>query len=108
MILYALLTTALYYLGCRARVTHFLWSRYPRWLDDLTICPACSGYWYGLGVGLLGAWLELPFLGLEPRHLATPVLVGFASIAWTPILAAAHVYAIEMLDPPDRERNADS
>lgn len=103
LLLYALLTTSLYYLGCRASITERLWSRYPEWLEDIAICPACSGFWYGLACGGLGAWLELPFLGLDPRHAATPIIISLAAIAWTPIIAVFHIPAVEALDPPDRK-----
>lgn len=42
LILYPMLTTALYYLGARAMITKFIWSRYPKWLDKFMLCSACQ------------------------------------------------------------------
>lgn len=94
-VLYALVTTAMYYLGARAMVTKFLWSRYPAWLDYYTMCAACSGFLYGIAVALaIGWWRDLPFLGLPGRLWLTPVLVGLSSLVWTPILANKQVNAL--------------
>lgn len=95
-ILYALLTTCLYYLGVRAKITHWLWSRYPKWLDNFMMCSACSGFWYGLVVAFgIGWWRELPFLGLPGRLWITPIVIAFCSIVWTPIIAAIHLQAFD-------------
>lgn len=95
LILYPLLCAAAYYLAARAKITRPLWSRYPRWLDEFTLCAACSGFWYGLACGGLGWWLKLPLGGLPPREPATVVIVGLAAIVWTPVVAAAHLRALE-------------
>jgi hypothetical protein len=94
IILYPLLTTALYYLASQALITEFLWSHYPPKLDSFMSCPACTGFWYGLLCGALGWWLRLPYLGLDPRHFATPVLIGLSSIVWTPLLSNLHTRAM--------------
>lgn len=96
VLLYALLTTSLYYLGVRAKITRWLWSRYPKWLDNFMMCAACSGFWYGLAVGFVGGWdYDLPFLGLAGRSWITPFVVAFCSIVWTPIIAAIHLRAFD-------------
>ena len=43
LFIYPLICTALYYLGAHAAITQWLWSRYPKWLDELTMCAACAG-----------------------------------------------------------------
>lgn len=97
-LLYALLTTAVYYLMARAAITQFLWSRYPWWLDYYTLCAACSGVLYGVAVSLILGWtLNLPFLGLPGRFWLTPIIVGLCSMIWTPILANAHINALAQL-----------
>jgi hypothetical protein len=98
IVLYSLLTTALYYLFARAMITKPLWSRYPPWLDYYTMCAACSGFAYGVVVALAIGWTQdIPFLGLPGRFWVTPVVVGLGSIVWTPILGDFHVRALQNL-----------
>lgn len=100
--LYALLSTALYYLFARAMITKSLWSRYPAWLDYYTSCAACSGFLYGGTVALAIGWTQdLPFLGLEGRFWATPIVVGLGSMVWTPVLAEIHIRALLQLGVAD-------
>jgi hypothetical protein len=93
LLVYALLTSAMFYLGSRAVITQWLWSRYPpklaRWAD----CAACSGFWYGLIVGVTAKLLQngagdllqngAGILG-EPY---SPIVIGLCSMVWTPIVA---------------------
>lgn len=92
-LLYALLTTAAYSLLTQARITEWLWSRYPDGFAEFMNCPSCSGFWYGIGCGALGWWMDWPFLVAEPDHWLTPVLVGLCSYVWTPILACTYTDA---------------
>lgn len=96
-ILYGTICTALHYLLARAKITAWLWSRYPAWLDYWMTCTACSGFWYGLACGALGAHYDLPLLGLDPDHWLTIAAAAAVGMVWTPILAFAQVYAWERL-----------
>lgn len=101
--LYVTLTTALYYLVSRAKVTEFAWSRYPKWLDYWTSCAACSGFWYGLGIaaviGRSRGWA--PF-GLDATAWFTPFVVAATTMVWTPILARLMVVSwMELVIEPD-------
>lgn len=108
-VLYALLTGCFYYLGARAKITQWLWSRYPKWLDNFMMCSACSGFWYGLGVGFgLGWWRELPFLGLPGRLWVTPIVIALCSIVWTPIVAAIHLRAFDYTGAAPEDEDAPS
>lgn len=98
-LLYPMLCTAAYYLAARARITEDLWKRYPAWLNELTLCSACSGFWYGLGCGGLGWWRGWSFAGLPGDHWLTVVLVGLCGVVWTPLLAALHLHALRHIDP---------
>ena len=100
-VLYPLLTCAAYYLGARAEITRFVWSRYPRRVDAFMACAACSGLWYGLAAGYLGVYLDVSFMGIPPDHWITPLLVGFCSLVWTPILAWLHLGAVDALGLPE-------
>lgn len=102
MIILALLTTSAFYLGSRAVVTEFLWSRYPVRFARFMDCAACSGFWYGLIAGAaLGPTMELPpTLNL----VYGPVLIGLCSIVWTPIVAGVMQRGFEQLGaviPPE-------
>ena len=94
-LIYPLLTAAFYYLGGRAQVTQFLWSRYPPRFDAFMQCAACTGFWYGAGLGFVGLATGTPFLGSSAWW--TPIVVGLAAIVWTPIVANAHEGALHQL-----------
>src|SRR5258706_1320967 len=88
LILYALVTPALFYLGSRAMITSWLWSKYSRKLSSFMDCSACSGTWHGFLVGILGGYgLKLPFLGLPGESPSTVVAVALCSMTWTPIVS---------------------
>ena len=88
LVLYALCTSSIFYLGSRAELSRPLWSRYPSWLAKWADCSACSGFWYGLGVAAFGGYaLHLSFLGMPGDRAATVAFAGLASLTWTPIVA---------------------
>lgn len=88
VLIYALCTASLYYLGSRALITRFLWSRYPAGLASFMDCSACVGAWYGVIVAALGGyWLGLPFMGLRGDAISTVAVVALCSMSWTPIVA---------------------
>jgi hypothetical protein len=107
--LYGLIASALYYLGSRAKITEFLWSRYPPAFDKFMMCAACTGFWLGLGLAfLIGWWHEIPFLLLPGRFWLTPIIVAITSVVLTPLFAAAHLRALEYtsampLEEPDAQ-----
>lgn len=106
-LLYAMLCATAYYLGARAVITEPLWSRYPAWLEHWARCAACSGTWYGIVLGFaIGRTFDLPFLGLDGRHPATPFIIGLCATWWTPIAAWVQIYcllALSSLDAPPVE-----
>ncbi len=96
--LYMLLTPSLYYLGSRAIITQFLWSRYSpkfaRWAD----CSACSGTWYGALVGFIGGYgCGLSFLGLPGNAGGTIIAIALCSMTWTPIMSALMQFSLNSL-----------
>ena len=100
ILIYPLLTTALFYLGARAQITQPLWSRYPTKLDAFMSCASCSGFWYGLTVAAaIGIPTKTPFLGATAWW--TIPLVGVCSIVWTAWLAALHEKALHSLTIED-------
>lgn len=102
--IYPLATVALFYLGSQAMITKWLWSRYPRWLDELAQCSACSGFWLGILVALAGGFaLDLPFAGLPAHAWYTPPIVGLCAIVWTPLIADLHIRALLRLGGSDAQ-----
>lgn len=88
LLLYALCTASLFYLGSRAVITSWLWSRYPLKLGHFFDCSACSGTWYGALVGYVGGYhLGLSFLGLPGDRPETVAAVALCAMAFTPIAA---------------------
>ncbi len=84
IIVYALLTSAAYYLGSRALITRWLWSRYPPTLARFVDCAACSGFWYGLASAAI---LRIPIPGIPIPEWASCMVIAICSIVWTPIVA---------------------
>lgn len=74
--------TALYYLGSRAVITRWLWSRYPPSLAAFMDCSACSGFWYGFFATIVAG-------DYRPFPIALPFaapLTGLVTLVTTPIL----------------------
>lgn len=98
IILFSLLSTALFYLGSRAKITSWLWSRYPKPVTEFMDCSACSGFWYGVLIAVtFGRRYDLTYLGLDPYDLWTPILVGLGSMTLTPIVGGLMQAGFEAL-----------
>lgn len=98
LILYPLLSTALYYLGSRALITEAIWRRYPPELARFADCAACTGFWWGLILALtLGQHEHMDFLSLSHDDLVTPIVVAFCSLVWTPIVAGLMQRGLDFL-----------
>lgn len=80
-----ILTATIHWLIARAEISKAFWSAIwlPERIDQLLRCPACSGFWLGLGLGGLGIrplttghwWIDVPasaILGV----FATPLFEG--------------------------------
>jgi hypothetical protein len=79
---YAIVSTALWYLGSRALITQALWSRYPPRFARFMDCSACCGFWWGLIYSILdGGALDA---SLSTSH---PIIVGLCMIVMVPLLA---------------------
>lgn len=98
LLVYSLLTSALYYLLARAEISRFLWSRYPAKLDHFMTCAACSGFWYGVLVSVvLGHFGGFHFPELPDDGYTAHVIVGLCSIVWTPVVSWLHLAALDRL-----------
>jgi hypothetical protein len=94
LVILAIISAALFYLGSRARITQALWSLYPPRFAIFMDCAACTGFWWGLILSMLCIPRELMFDTLYiPRDtsymtVTTPILYGFVMMVLTPIVAA--------------------
>lgn len=84
-LLFPVVGAFLYYLGAYAAITQWLWSRYPAPVRALADCPACSGFWYGLGLAFLARWRGWDFLGFEVDLAVVPLVACWGGF-WVPIL----------------------
>lgn len=90
LFIFGVLCAVLHWLAGRAEITKPLWSRAPGPLDRALRCPACSGFWLGLGLGLLG--LRPVLIG----HAFTDVLLtGLLGIFATPIFETGFLFALQ-------------
>jgi hypothetical protein len=88
LILFSLISTALFYLGSRALITRWLWSQYPQWLSHFMDCAACVGTWWGFVLAFVfGHYYNWAILGLHPHQWFTVALTGLALEVTTPIVA---------------------
>lgn len=88
---WTLLLTFAYYLFARAEITRWLWSRYPRWLDSLARCAACTGFWLGL---FLSFYLAPPTYGAGARW-ERALWGAVYGLIFTPIGAAVLLHALD-------------
>lgn len=95
--IYALISTALFYLGSRALITRSLWEMYPLWLTKLMDCPACVGFWWGMILHLAARRLDLDVGPLPIEHPASPVLVGLCMLVLTPIVAGLMQHGLDLV-----------
>ena len=90
LLLLGLLSTAVHWLVARSKIAEPLWSRAHGWMGSLLRCPACSGWWLGLGLGAAGI---RPVSGV---HVVGAVaLAGLLSMVVTPIVEAVMVLGLQ-------------
>jgi hypothetical protein len=86
------LTATVHWIIARSKIMQWLWGAQwlPNFLDQLLRCPACSGFWLGLGCG---------WLGIQPLHIGPPwlavVAAGLAGIFTTPLTEAALLWGLK-------------
>ncbi len=90
---HALVAAALFYLGSRALITQWLWSRYPQRIATFMDCAACSGFWYGF-LPALGRHVHN---GVDFEGAITAIVIGLCTLVTTPMLAALMQLSIEHL-----------
>lgn len=95
--LYTLLATALFYLGSRAKITSWLWSRYPHDFASFMDCSACTGFWWGFFAHLtIGVYYDCAIGPMPANHPATPIVVGLCTLVLTPMVAGLMQRGLEL------------
>lgn len=87
-----ILTASIHWTIARAKITQWFWGArwLPQFLNSLLSCPACSGFWLGIAVGLFGI-----------RPLATGsttldvVASGVCGLFCTPVVQAVFLWGLE-------------
>lgn len=92
--LLGLLSTSIHWIVGRSKIAQPLWSRARGWLGALLACPACSGFWLGLGLGAAGVH---PVAGLPHRwhDLAATLVAGLLAVVITPVFEAVMLLGLE-------------
>ncbi len=83
LLVFALASTALWYLGSRAVITQAIWSRYPPRFARFMDCPACTGFWWGVILTIINGNARLT----NELVLDNPIVVGLCMIVLVAIFA---------------------
>ena len=86
---YAVIVTAVWYLLAHAEILRWLQRRYPPSVDRWISCAACSGFWIGCVVALVGdVGYGRSYLGLDhaPTYFSGILVCGLVSLVTTPVL----------------------
>ncbi len=90
LLLLGLLSTSVHWLVARSSIAEPLWSRARGRLGDLLRCPACSGWWLGLGLGALGV---TPVV--SPHRWVAILVAGLLAIVVTPVFEAVLLFGLQ-------------
>lgn len=105
LLIFSVLATALHWTVARAEITAPLWSRAHGWLGALLRCPACSGFWLGLGLYTCRVRpITFEAFGWGPEM----AMHGFLGLFVTPILEALFVTTLAIAAIPDADQSASS
>lgn len=96
LLVLGLLTAAIHWLIARSTFMRPLWSRARGWFDALLRCPACSGWWLGLGFGATG----IRPLVMHDR-VATVLFSAILGTILTPVFEGALLWGLERSAIPD-------
>lgn len=105
MVFLGLLGAALHYAAYRAVATHWLWSRYPKPVNALLSCSACSGFWLGGALGALARARSYALLGLSPNDWLLLPACALVCMVTAPIFSYLMVYALTALGGDDAQED---
>lgn len=96
LLLLGLLSAAAHWIIARSKVMRWFWSRLRGWRADLLACPACSGFW--LGLGLAAAGLKPVALVIEgaphAARVAEIITAGVLAVFLTPVCQAVMIWGL--------------
>jgi hypothetical protein len=101
ILLLGILGAAVHFLGYRAEATRWLWSRYPKPIDKLMRCAACSGFWAGGALGALYQFRGQPALGLNPGDWLVLPACALVTMVAAPPVAWLQIYTLTALGGDD-------
>jgi len=93
--LFAILSAAIFYLGSRALITRWLWSRYSPTFARFMDCAACTGFWLGAVLSLtLGQDRDPVF---HSNIEIEAILVGLCMLVVTPMVAGLMQHSLNVV-----------
>lgn len=87
LLVFGILCATLHWFIARSQVMRWFWSRQRGRVDSLLRCPACSGWWLGLGLWCLGVH---PLTG----HWWAAVLTGALGMWLTPVVESVLLWSL--------------
>lgn len=84
-----LLTASIHWIIARSWVAKPLWCRARGFFDELLRCPACSGWWLGIGFGIAGlrpVWFH--------DRVASVMATALLATILTPVFEAALLWGL--------------
>lgn len=88
--LLGLLSATLHWIIARSTVMRWFWSRLRGVPATLLACPACSGFWLGLGLGGIGVRPAI-----YENAIVEVLTAGVLAVFLTPTLQAVLLWALE-------------
>jgi hypothetical protein len=126
LIILSVVACSTYYILAYSRILAWLRPRFPRIVQEMLTCSACSGFWLGAWGGLalhplldaaptgpVLAWLAQPFLGPDTAVMTAPAqwltsvwLAALWCCTTTPILFKVMLTSLDFLAADLRAANA--
>jgi hypothetical protein len=91
LLLLGILASSIHWLVARSKIAEPFWSHTKGFVDELLRCPACSGFWLGLFLGMIG----VRPVDVAPQSLGV-LLAGVLAVFLTPVFEAVLLWGLEM------------
>jgi hypothetical protein len=103
LVVLGILSAALHWFVARSRAMQWFWSRMQGRIGALLACPACSGWWISLGLGLLGVQPVV-----APWVWPSAILAGLLGIVLTPVFEALLLWGLAVSAIPQPAPDAEA